>query len=99
MTTFKYITNISISEVISMKKKPVGRISNYFNKIGVAVIDLDGTLKAGDQITIGEGEGSFTQTVSSMQIEHENVEAAKKGQSIGMKVDREVKKGWKVYKE
>ncbi len=82
-----------------MKKKPVGRISNYFNKIGVAVIDLDGTLKAGDQITIGEGEGSFTQTVSSMQIEHENVEAAKKGQSIGMKVDREVKKGWKVYKE
>jgi U32 family peptidase len=82
-----------------MKKKPIGRISNYFSKIGVAVVEVEGTMKSGDKITIGEGEGAFTQTVGSMQIEHENVNGAKKGQSIGMKVDQEVKKGWKLYKE
>ncbi len=82
-----------------MKKKAIGRISNYFSKIGVAVVEVEGTMKVGDQITIGDGEGAFSQAVGSMQIEHENVDAAKKGQSIGMKVDQEVKKGWKVYKE
>jgi U32 family peptidase len=82
-----------------MGKKVVGKISNYFDKIGVAVIDLEGTIKVGDQLTIGDGEESFSQAVNSMQIEHENVERAKKGQSIGMKIDKNVKKGWKVYKE
>ena len=82
-----------------MGKKVVGKIANYFSNIGVAVVDIEGKLKVGDEVIIGEGESAFTQTIESMQIEHQNVDEAKKGQSIGMKVSQEAKKGWKVYKE
>ena len=82
-----------------MGKKVVRKVANYFSNIGVAVVDIEGKLKVGDEVIIGEGESAFTQTIESMQIEHQNVDEAKKGQSIGMKVSQEAKKGWKVYKE
>jgi hypothetical protein len=33
-----------------------------------------------------------------MQIEHENIQEAKAGDSIGLKVNQKVKEGYKVYK-
>ncbi len=79
-------------------KKPIGKISHYFDKIGVAVVELNGTLKVGDTILIEGHDVSFEQKIDSMQIEHEQVKTAKKGQSIGMKTDQEVKENYKVYK-
>lgn len=81
-----------------MTNKPIGKITHYFDKIEVAVLDLTVSLKAGDEITIGEGEDSFKQTVKSMQVEHETIAKAKKGDSIGIKVDKPVKPNWKVFK-
>jgi len=76
----------------------VGKITHYFDKIGVAVLELTDTLKIGDTIKIsGRGE-EFTMSVDSMQIEHESVTEAKKGQAIGMKVTQETKEGDEVYK-
>ena len=81
-----------------MDKKPVGKVTHYFDKIGVAVIKLSGGLKEGDKISIKGHEKAFEQKVSSMQMEHEKVASAKKGQSLGMKVDEPVKEGDKVFK-
>jgi U32 family peptidase len=81
-----------------MDKKPIGKITHYFDKIGVAVIELDNSLTVGDEITIGDDENSFTQKVKSMQVEHEEIEKAKKGDSVGLKVKKDVKPNWKVYK-
>ncbi|MFH1376279.1 MAG: hypothetical protein ABIH25_01455 [Candidatus Woesearchaeota archaeon] len=81
-----------------MAAKEIGKISHYFDKISVAVIDLKGTLKAGDKITIGDGEDAFEQKVSSMQVEHKKIASAKKGDSVGLKVDKPVKVNWKVCK-
>lgn len=81
-----------------MVNKPIGKITHYFDKIGVAVLDLHGPLKKGEEITIGEGEDSFKQIVKSMQVEHETIEKAKKGDSIGIKVSKPVKPNWKVFK-
>lgn len=79
--------------------KLVGTITHYFKNISVAVIELHGTLKEGDEIEIRKGDGSsFKQKVSSMQIEHNKVEEAKKGQAIGMKVKEPVHENAKVYK-
>ena len=76
----------------------VGEISHYYNKIGVAVVDVKKTIKVGDKLRFsGPGE-EFEQTVDSMQIEHENIPEAKSGQSVGMKVNQEVKKGAEVYR-
>jgi len=76
----------------------IGRISHYFGKIGVGVIELtDGDLAVGATIKIKGREQEFEQTVSSMQIEHQEVASAAKGQSLGLKVDQPVKEGDEVY--
>lgn len=81
------------------EKKPIGKISHYFSNIGVGVIDLTAPLKEGDEIRIVGGEETdFTQQVESMQIEHEKVKSAKKGDSVGMKVNEKVREGYSVYK-
>lgn len=78
--------------------KLIGKITHYFSKIGVAVIELSDTLKAGDTIRIVGGETDFNQVVESMEIEHQKVNEAKAGDSVGLKVSQKVREGYKVYK-
>jgi putative protease len=78
--------------------KEIGVISNYFNKISVAVVELTDTLKVGDRIKIVGGETEVEQTVDSIQIEHENIQEAKAGDSVGLKINGKVRKGYKVYR-
>jgi len=85
-------------EPISEEGKLIGKITHYFGNIGVAVIELSDTLKVGDTIRIVGGMTDFTQKVESMEIEHEKVNEAKKGHSIGLKVGQKVREGYKVYK-
>ena len=79
--------------------KLVGRITHYFSNIEVAVINLAAPLKQGEKIRIiGGKETDFEQKVGSMQIDHEQVKSAKKGDSVGTKIDEKVHEGYKVYK-
>lgn len=78
--------------------REVGRVTHYFSKISVAIVELTDTLSAGDRILIKGLTTSVEQTVDSMQIEHENVKKAESGQSIGLKVDGRVREGDTVYK-
>lgn len=78
--------------------KLIGKITHYFGKIGVAVIELEDALKVGDNIRIVGGQTDFTQTVDSMEIEHQKVKEAKAGDSVGLKVVQKVKEGYKVYR-
>lgn len=76
----------------------VGKVIHFYDKIGVAVVSLSAPIKAGDMIKISGHDKEFTQTVTSMQIEHQKTEQAKKGQVVGMKVDQPVKENDLVYK-
>lgn len=76
----------------------IGTITHYYDKIGVAVLELTDTLSVGDTIRISGHGQEFTQAVTSIQIEHENIQTAKKGQAIGLKVEQEVKDGDEVFK-
>lgn len=80
------------------EKKLIGKITHYFTNIGVAVIELEDTLKVGDEISVEGATTNFTQKIDSMQIEHKNVEEAKKGDSIGLKVTDRVREGDQVFK-
>ncbi len=80
------------------EEKPIGVVSNYFEHVGVAAIKLLKALKVGDMVRIVGGETDFEQKIDSMQIQHEKVEKAKKGDEIGMKVKNKVRSGYKVYK-
>ncbi|HEA84457.1 MAG TPA: hypothetical protein ENI04_00535 [Candidatus Wildermuthbacteria bacterium] len=81
------------------KEKLVGKVSHYFSQIDVAAINLTAPLAKGDTVRFEGGETDFTQEVSSMQKEHEEVEKAKKGDEIGMKVEEKVREGYRVYKQ
>jgi len=76
----------------------VGRVSHYFTRINVAVVVLSDKLSVGDKILVKGSTTGFEQTVESMQIEHENVTSAERGQSIGLKVEGRVREGDEVYK-
>jgi putative protease len=61
-------------------------------------VELSDTLVVGDQIVIKGPTTSLEQKVESMQIEHKDVKKAKRGQSIGLKVDNQVREHDMVYK-
>jgi putative protease len=77
----------------------IGRITHFFTKISVAVIELTEPLSVGDTIVFKGPTTDFEQVVESMQIEHENVQSAKAGQSIGLKVAQRVRENDMVYKK
>jgi len=77
----------------------VGRITHFFTKISVAVIELTAPLAVGDTIAIKGPNTDFEQPVESMQIEHNNVQRAEAGQSIGLKVAQRVRENDMVYKK
>jgi putative protease len=76
----------------------IGKVTHFFTKISVAIVELSGTLKVGDQILIKGPTTSIEQKVDSMQIEHENVQKATRGQSIGLKVNDHVRENDVVYR-
>ena len=77
----------------------VGKVTHYYDKIGVVIVELDGTLAVGDKIRFARGgEDLFEETVESIQIEHEKKDSASKGDVVGLKVNEAVKEGAEVYK-
>lgn len=77
----------------------VGKVTHYYDKIQVAIVELAADLAVGDKIKfVRGGEDIFEQNVDSIQIEHEKKESAKKGDVVGLKVEREVKEGAEVFK-
>lgn len=80
--------------MVYIVEKVIGEVTHFFPKISVATIKLSAGLKIGDKVKIKD----FEQAVESMQIEHNVIKEAKKGQEIGLKVNGAVKQGEKVYK-
>jgi len=80
------------------EKKLIGKIAHYYSKIGVAVIDLEDELSVGDEISIEGATTNVRQKVESMQVEHNNIETAKAGDSVGLKVIDRVREQDAVYK-
>ncbi|EKE13066.1 MAG: hypothetical protein ACD_13C00101G0005 [uncultured bacterium] len=77
----------------------VGRVSHFYDKIGVAIVELDGTLSVGDRIKFTkDGQDLFEQSVDSIQIEHEKKDSAGKGDVVGLKTQEVVKEGTEIFK-
>jgi len=85
-------------EIGEVKKEEVGKVTHFYPKINVAVVDLKAPLRVGDRILIKGSVTNFEQTVESMQIEHQNIEEADAGQSIGLKVIERARENDVVYK-
>ena len=64
----------------------IGRITHYFDHLQVAVIKLNETLKLGDKIHIIGHTTDFTQSVASMEVNHQTVDWVKPGDDVAIKV-------------
>ncbi len=73
--------------------KPIGKVTHYYDKAGVAIVELQDELKLGDRIRIERGDNVFDQKVTSMQKEYKSVEKSEKGDTVGIKVDQKAKEG------
>jgi translation initiation factor IF-2 len=82
-----------------MADKQIGKVTHYFDKVGVAIIQLQkgATLKKGDKVQIKGNNTDFTQTVNSLQLDHQDVETVKAGDDFGLKVDQKVHEGNQIY--
>lgn len=82
-----------------MAEEEIGRVSHYYSKIGVAAIELDGGgLKVGDTVHILGHTTDLTMPVESLQIEHESVQEAPRGQAVGVRVPDHVREHDRVFK-
>ena len=82
-----------------MKEQEIGYVSKYFGQISVAAIEITaGKLGVGDTIQIKGHTTDINEKIKSLQIEHNVVENAKKGDSIGIKVTEKVRRKDKVFK-
>jgi len=77
----------------------VGRITHFYPKIGVAVVELKASLKVGEEILIRGAHTSIDQRVDEMQIEHKLVQSANTGQSVGLKVKDRVRENDLIFRK
>lgn len=82
-----------------MEGKEIGRVFNFFEKIGVAAIEItSGDISLGNTLRfIGAGH-DFTQVIDSIQVDGKNVTCAKVGDRVGLKLSENISKGAKVFK-
>jgi len=79
-------------------EKEIGKVVHYFDRAMVAVIRLSEPLSVGDTVKFVHSTGEFTQTISSMEIEHKKVDSCKAGEEVAVKVDERTHEGARVYK-
>jgi len=81
-----------------MPEVVIGKVTDFFAKPIVAGIELTATVKLGDKIHIKGYTTDMELIVDSMQIDNVDVQQAKAGDSIGIKVSERVRGGDTVYK-
>lgn len=79
------------------KPKPIGVVTHYFGHLEVAIVKFTTTMNVGDAVHFKGATTDFTENIKSMQFDHKPIDAAKKGQEVGIKVDGKVREGDEVY--
>jgi len=80
-----------------MEKKPIGKITHYYGHLGVAIVKFNCNVKKGEEVHFRGAHTDFTQEIESIQYDHEDIEVAKKGQDVGIKVKEKVREGDEIY--
>ena len=80
------------------EEKLIGKVTHYYNKAMVVIVDLKSPIGIGDTIKIKRGDEEFEQKIESMQIEHKAVQKGKRGDELAIKVEQPAKEGAEIYK-
>jgi translation initiation factor IF-2 len=82
-----------------IEEKKIGKVFAYFEKIGVAAINItDDHVELGDKLHFKGETTDFEEEVESMQIDKKEVDYVESGKSVGIQMKGKVKLGDEVYK-
>lgn len=77
----------------------IGVVVTFFSKPSVAAIQVTtDTLKVGDMLHYFGHTTDFREEILSMQVNNQNVQEAKPGDTVGIKVKERVREHDKVFK-
>jgi len=77
----------------------VGKVTHYFDRIRVAVVQLERPLSVGDYVQfVKRGYVLFDQEITSMQVNHESIASAPAGAEVAIRVIDEVARNTEIRK-
>jgi translation elongation factor EF-Tu-like GTPase len=83
----------------SQHEEAIGTVTHYYSHLGVAIVQINkGTLKTGDTVRLKGHSTDFSQPVESMELEHQHIDKAEAGQSIGLLVKDHAREHDIVYR-
>jgi hypothetical protein len=77
----------------------IGKVTNYYSKPKVALVELSLPLSVGERILIKGPSTDFEQNVESIEVDHKNIQRAEGGTSIGLKVKQLARRKDAVFKK
>ena len=77
--------------------KPIGAVTHYYTHIGVAIVKFKKPVAVGAKVKFKGATTDFEETIHSMQYDHKPIQAAKKGQEVGIKVGDKVREGDEIF--
>lgn len=80
-------------------EEAIGTVTHYFGHLSVAAVDLSDRLHIGDRVHIQGHTTDLTQTVDSMEVDHEHVDEAGPGDDVALKVDDHVREHDRIFRE
>lgn len=87
----------TVTGTAAQKEKPIGTVTHYYGGLGVAIVKFKKPVAQGARVRFEGSTTAFSQTITSMQYDHQPVATAPKGKEIGIKVDDKVREGDHVY--
>ncbi len=78
--------------------KLIGEVTHFYGGISVAIVKFREPVKVGENVRFFGATTDFKEAIKSMQYNHQDINEAKKGQEVGIKVDGKVREGDEVYR-
>jgi len=80
-----------------MKENQIGEVTHYYSHLEVAIVKFSRKVKVGEAAHFKGATTDFVEKIGSIQFDHKDIDEAKKGQEVGIKVSEKVRQGDKVY--
>jgi putative protease len=80
-----------------MEYQYIGKVTRFFDRMSVAVVQLEGELFLGDWILIEGKRTRLEQQVTSMQINHQAIDKGAPGEEVAIKTDDVVRQNDEVF--
>lgn len=77
--------------------RAIGTVIHYWTRLGVAGVELSGSLKVDDWVHFRGALTDFQQRVTSMQLDRSHIHQAEAGQQVGILVADRVRVGDTVF--